>query len=292
MRAAIALIAVLCCGTAFAASETPLFDYARELPFVSVVTDGSKQLERATYEIEHNPPPKEGCSQTLGANRFADMYENLGSVQASMGDNAAAIDSLTKSLACNPRVARVHSNVGSQYLKLGRVDDALAAVARARAIDAEDEAAATVSMQIAFIGERWPEAIEELRGLIARTVDVERATYWECFLWLAQRRSGLTSPEDYAAELTDEWPRPILELLRGALTEEDVLDVVEDEDNENRQRQKLSEALYYVGQARLANGDAESARLYFTATVNLKVMFFLEHHLALAELAKMRDQSP
>ncbi len=147
-------------------------------------------------------------------------------------------------------------------------------------------------MQIAFIGERWPEAIEELRGLIARTVDVERATYWECFLWLAQRRSGLTSPEDYAAELTDEWPRPILELLRGALTEEDVLDVVEDEGNENRQRQKLSEALYYVGQARLANGDAESARLYFTATVNLKVMFFLEHHLALAELAKMRDQSP
>lgn len=292
MRAAIALVAFLYCGNAFAESETPLFDYARELPFISVVSDGNKQLERALYEIEHTPPPSEGCSRTLGANRFAYLYENLGAVHASMGDSTAAIDALTKSLSCNPRAARVHSNLGSQYLKLGRVADALASVERARSIDAEDEGAATVAMELAFIQERWPDAIAELRAMISRTVDEERATYWECFLWLAQRRSGTTTPEDSATELTDEWPRPILELLRGALTEEDVLDVVEEEGDDNRQRQKLSEALYYVGQARLANGEAENARLYFTATVNLKVMFFLEHHLALAELAKVRGRSP
>jgi lipoprotein NlpI len=292
MRAAVALVAAaLWCGSAFATNETPLFDYARELPFVSLVGD-RHPLDRALYDIEHNPPPREGCSRTLGANRFASMYETLGGVQANLGDNAGAIESLTKSLACRPRVARVHARLAEQLMHLGRLDDARAEIARARAIDVEDEDTASVLMRIEFIQEHWPEAIAELRGLLARTIDSERATYWECFLWLAQRRSGVSNPEDSPAELTDDWPRPVLEFLRGALTEEDVLDVVQDEGGDRRQREMLSEALFYVGQARLANGDVENARLYFTSTVNLKVMFFIEHHLALAELTKMRAGNP
>jgi hypothetical protein len=282
----------LLAGNALAASETPLFDYARELPFISVVSDQTRVLSAALYEIEHNAPPKEGCSRKLGANRFAEMYETVGAAQAALGDSAVAIDSLTRSLACNPRVARVHASLAAQLMELRRFDEARAAALRARAIDVEDETAAIVLMQMDLVEERWSEAIAGLRELLARSVSPNRATNWEIFLWIAQRRARVPDPEDSAAELTDDWPRPALEFLRGALTENDVLDVVQDEDDDRRQREKLCEALYYVGQARLSNGDIENARLYFTATVNLKVMYFIEHHLALAELEKMRVQSP
>jgi tetratricopeptide (TPR) repeat protein len=292
LPAAIASLAALWSGTAFAESDTPLFDFARDLPFLSVVSDRSAQLAAARYEIEHNPPPSEDCSRRLGANRFAEMYETLGSLQASMGDTAGAFDSLTKSLECNPRMAGVHSSLAFRLIDLRRFDEARAEAERARAIDAEDATADRVLTHLDFIEERWPDAIARLRGLIAGAPSPERATYSEILLWIAQRRSGVMHPEDSTAELTDEWPRPVLEFLRGALTEEDVLDAVEGEGGEFRLREKLCEALYYVGQHRLANGDLETARLYFGATVNLKVMYFIEHRLALAELEKMRARSP
>ena len=291
-----AVVLLLLCGNAVAASEseTPLFDYARELPFVSVYTERSlsRELAQAHYAIEHNPPPKENCSRTLGANLFASMYDNLASVQATLGDSGGAIENFRKSLACNPRDPGVRAALASALMHIDRIAEARAEAERGRAIDPEDAASSSTLMQLDFIEGRWPQVIARLREMLGWTSDVERATYWECFLWLAQRRSGIREPDDSASDLTDDWPRPVLEALRGALTENDVLDVLREEGNDRRQREMLCEALYYIGQTRLANGDTENARLYFTAAVNLKVMYFIEHHLALAELTKMLAQSP
>jgi lipoprotein NlpI len=79
--------------------------------------------------------------------------------------------------------------------------------------------------------------------------------------------------------------------MKRATTEAAVLNAVKDEKNERRRREVLVEALYYVGQLRLANGETDTARRYFAAAVNLKVLYFIEHQMALAELNKMRDRS-
>ena len=89
----------------------------------------------------------------------------------------------------------------------------------------------------------------------------------------------------------EQWPAPLLGLMKGTSTESQVLEHVQDEKNERRRREVLVEALYYVGQLRLANGDTDTARRYFAAAVNQKVLYFIEHQMALAELNKMRDRS-
>ncbi|HEV7715414.1 MAG TPA: hypothetical protein VGO53_07450, partial [Steroidobacteraceae bacterium] len=136
---------------------------------------------------------------------------------------------------------------------------------------------------------RWADAVARLRTVATTEPDDERATYWQCFLWLAQRRAGTRQPE--LATRTagyDGWPTPILDALKGSVTEADVLAEVRKQPDERRRREILAEALYYMGQLRLANGDATTARRYFAATVNLKVLYFIEHHMALAEITKMR----
>jgi lipoprotein NlpI len=50
----------------------------------------------------------------------------------------------------------------------------------------------------------------------------------------------------------------------------------------------LTEALFYIGQLRLAEGQREKARRHFAAVVNLKVVYYIEYGMARAELAKMR----
>ena len=100
------------------------------------------------------------------------------------------------------------------------------------------------------------------------------------------RQPELVKRTDYP-----EWPATLLRMLKGKATEEQVLDDVKDQKNEQRRREVLVEALYYVGQLRLANGETETARRYFAAAVNLKVLYFIEHHMALAEITKMRERS-
>jgi tetratricopeptide (TPR) repeat protein len=293
LRSALLLLILLACGTALAAEEMPLFDFAQELPFVPMTNDQQlrRRLARAEHDLKQNPPPAADCARTLGANRFAGLYDTLGATWFAMGEITAAIDAFRKSIACNPRSADVHASLAAALIHAGQPAEARAEAERGRAIDPDNVEPGAILMQLDFIEERWPEAIAGLRRLIADTADSERVTYYQCFLWLTQLRSKLGTPGIVASELTEDWPRPLLDWLEGNLAEEKVVERLNDVGNDIRQREMLAEALYYIGQARLARGEAETARLYFTATVNLKVTYFIEHRMALAELAKIRASS-
>jgi lipoprotein NlpI len=179
-------------------------------------------------------------------------------------------------------------------MHVGRRAEARTALQRGLALldhSSSGTALESLIMQLDFIDERWADSVARLRAMIATETDEERATYYQCFLWLAQRRAGVAQPELAKPIKYEEWPATLLSMLRGEATEEQVLEDVKAQKNERRRREVLAEALYYVGQLRLANGDAETARRYFAATVNFKVLYFIEHHMALAELTKMRERS-
>ena len=92
------------------------------------------------------------------------------------------------------------------------------------------------------------------------------------------------------------WPQPLLLYMRGEYTEAELIDPInEGDDDDNTQPntstdERLCEALFYVGEAYWARGQPEVARDYFAALVNIKVLYFLEHGLALAEIAKLRSK--
>lgn len=274
--------------------ETPLFDYANSQPTVTRPIDTTFTKEITAVEAEftrHPPPPDAECAHTLGASRFARMYDDVGVFQSNIGDYDAAIISFQKALACTPRVANLYAELASEFLHKGRLAEARATLAKGTAIDAESAALDSVIMQLDFIEERWAESVSRLRAMIAQTDD-ERATYYLCFLWLAQRRAGVKQPDLVTrTNEYDEWPAPILETLNGSRTEQELLEAVLEEKNEIRRRQLLVEALFYIGQRRLADGEALTARRYFATVVNQKVLQFIEHHLALAELVKMQQNS-
>jgi lipoprotein NlpI len=294
-RKLIASVFALCSSIALAddGGETPLFDYATSLPVVTQPFNEALNKQIATFTAEmarHPPPPDAECAQTLGATRFARMYDDLGAAHSNAGDSEEAITAFEKALACTPRAAGIHAELAAALLNAGRIAEAREAATHGASIDNENAALDSVLMQLDFIEEHWADAVARLRAMIAQQKDDERATYYLCFLWLAQRRAGIEHPELVEHSFDKrEWPAPILSTLKGELSEEELLEKVREEKNEVRRREILVEALYYVGQMRLANGERETARGYFAAVVNQKVLYFIEHPLALAELRKMRD---
>jgi len=86
-------------------------------------------------------------------------------------------------------------------------------------------------------------------------------------------------------------PDPILDLFKGEITEAALVKGIRDEATGDEQREQVIEALYYVGELRLAEGDVETARRHFASVVNLRVLNFVEFGMARAELARMRERA-
>ena len=111
--------------------------------------------------------------------------------------------------------------------------------------------------------------------------------------WLAQRRGGVAKPATVTRTPGEGWPQPLLLYMRGKYTEAELLKPIKSGDEDSNTQpdtntdERLCEALYYVGEEYWARGHPDVAREYFAAVVNIKIVAFIEHGMALAEITKL-----
>ena len=278
---------------ASAADPTPLLTYASTHHYPPVLQPTTaatlqKQIDRINFDLAKDPPPVTGCAQTLGAKRFATLYDDLAQAYSNMAEHVEAVDTYAKAIDCNPRADFLHAELAASLLDLGHYADARAETQRQLHLGRANFTLYTLLTQLDFIDEHWQDAIANARIAATMAPNDEQATYWQCFLWLAQLQAGAKDPTLAKRRIAEGWPAPILESLQGKITEHELAEAVGEERDQPRQRDILSEALFYTGQQRLATNRKDEAVKYFTATVNLKVLYFVEHQLATAQLRKLR----
>lgn len=285
-------------GAAGVASH-PLLDFAREREQSREHSDRSvasrSDLKEAQHALEQgHVPPEAECARSLGAQRYADLYTTLAATKASLGDLAGAAAAYRSAHACRPRDANILAALGGVLFDARDYRGARAEVDSALAINSRSVTTNRLAANIAFVDERWADAVASFRYVASSDPDRVQAGYGQLMLWLAQARAGMPKPEYVTRAPGDGWPQPLLLYMVGEYTEAElVARVKEGDDDSNTQPntstdERLCEALFYVGEAYWARGDRETARNYFTALVNLRVLYFLEHGLALAEIAKLR----
>jgi lipoprotein NlpI len=272
---------------------TPLLTYAASHHFPPAYAPSAqyamnKRLRQITFDLSKDPPPETNCAQTLGAKRFATLFDDLGSVYSSLGDDAKAAEAYAKAIACTPRAEFLHAQLAAALLDMGRYKDARVETQRQLSLGRANFSVYTLITQLDLIEDRWLEAVTDARLAATEAPDDEQAIYWQCFLWIAQKRVGTQTPVLVNRRIPETWPTPILESLQGKLTEAELVDAVTSERDEHRQREILTEALFYTGEKQLAEKHVDEAAKYFTATTRLDVPYFIEHHLAVAELEKLR----
>jgi lipoprotein NlpI len=275
------------------ASETPLLDYALTLSYATMPYEERyrESLEQARHALDRTPPPRgKSCAESLGAPRFASMYGALGEALAGLGRHDEALEAYERAIECSPREAPLHASRAAQLFYLGREDEACAALKRGLAIAPMGYRLNNLIAQLDFLDGRWQRAHSRFARIAQLTRDPDQAAYWAILAWLAQRHDGQLEPK-LPIELTGwDWPRPILSALRGATDEQELVSLIEAADDELLRREMLCEALFYMGHGRLLAGEADTARRYFAAAVNLKVLYFIEHHLARATLARLGEE--
>jgi tetratricopeptide (TPR) repeat protein len=278
--------------------EYPLLDLASELekerkPVMRTAPDAPqlKQAEHALQQI--NPPDDAHCARSIGAEAFADAHATLARARAAVGDYAGAAESYRHAHACRPREEWLLRNLAEVLFDARDFAGARAAANQALAIEPREVFSHRIIGNLEFIAENWAEAVSRYRYVAASDPDRDRAGYGQLMYWLAQKRAGVPEPAFVARRPGTAWPQPLIAYLRGEYTEAELVMPIRDGDDDYSADlhvstdERLCEALYYVGQAHWANGDVEVARAYFAAVVNLRVTYFIEHGMALAEIAKL-----
>jgi len=277
----------------------PLLELARDLQTTRKLdlrdTPGSPELRQAEHALEQAHAPQDAeCAHSLGAARFADLHMDVGAAHVGLGDFSGAATAYRRAHSCRPRDSQILAALAGVLFDARDYSGARASINAALAIEPRSVNSNRLAGNIDFVGERWADAVARFRYVAASDPDRVQASYGQLMLWLAQMRAGVAKPEYVPRTPGEGWPQPLLQYMRGEYTEEElVIPIKEGDDGDNSQPntstdERLCEALFYVGEAYWARGQPEVARDYFAALVNIKVIYFLEHGLALAEIAKLQ----
>ena len=307
-RLAPLIIAVCALATRVATAEVagnsahPLLELARQLEAERGRNrDKNPQLARqgpsvaeATHLLEQAHAPKVGeCSGTIGATRYAGLYQALGFAREDQGDFAGASAEYRKALDCSPRDPEILTRLAAASFDARDFAGARAAIDASLALDPRSVTANRNAGNLDFVEERWADAIGRFRYVASSDEDRVRASYGQLMYWLAQRRGGIVKPELIARTPGEGWPQPLLLYLRGKYSEAELVTPIRAGDEESNNQpdtntdERLCEALYYVGEDYWARGYPAVARQYFAAVVNIKIVAFIEHGMALAEITKL-----
>jgi lipoprotein NlpI len=302
-----AALLLLCCLAAASArasdyppGQHPLLDLARELetsrePGVQPDYE-APDLRSAEHALSQAHAPADAdCARGLGASVFAELHSEVAAARNAQGDFTGAAQSYRHALACTPRSSRTLHNLAEALFNARDLAGAAEYAGRALEISPRAVYITVLAGNIDFVTGHWADAMSRYRYAASSEPDRTRAAYWQLMYWLTQARAGVAKPEFVARRHADGWPKPLLLYLEDQYTEAELVGAVREGETEYAnvgRDDRLCEALFYVGEAHLARGDAGLARDYFAATVNIRMIRFNEHGLAMAEIARLRAAAP
>jgi lipoprotein NlpI len=301
-RATAALLALWLASPAISLAEVdrhPLLELARERAnepdkAVRGAADGSAVRE-AQHALEQAQVPADAdCAAAIGAARFAALHGEFATSSADAGDLAAAAEGYRHAHACRPHDPNILAALAGVLFDARDLRGARDAIEASLAIDPRSVSSNRIAANLDFVEEHWADAIARFRYVASSDDNRRQAGYGQLMYWLAQLRGGIAKPEFVTRTPAEQWPQPLLLYMRGEYTEAELLGPINAGDRDDNiipntsTDERLCEALFYVGEEHSARGQPDVARDYFAALVNIKVLYFLEHGLALAEIAKLR----
>ncbi len=187
---------------------------------------------------------------------------NRGVVRAEHGRFAEAIADFDHALAAHPELAYAWLERGAARLSLGDGAGAERDWAEAGKRDPQLVWVEWYRATGAFVAGRYADAAAGFDRVAAAEPGFAPAPLWRT---IAHGRAG--TPIAAAAAGT-EWPAPVLDFARGAITAERLL-AIAGEDRASGDRRRIGEALFFLGQLALIAGRDGAAVGYFRRALEI-----------------------
>lgn len=203
------------------------------------------------------------------------------------GDLKKALASTDRAIALDPDVAWYHGARGVALDRLGDHHSALTAYGEAIRIDPKDYRGYKLRSVNAILRGGFAEAINDISAWSARRPD---DLFAPLLHYVVRLKTGV--PEAEAAKALallperTEWPWPVIDLMLGRASVEAVLAAARSFEPYLAQGRE-GEVYFYLGEQRLAQGDAAAAGELLRKAVAMNAFDYYEYWMAKAELARL-----
>jgi tetratricopeptide (TPR) repeat protein len=284
-------------ASANAAPHTPssatqaLLDYAQSVAVTGLPDENSARdnLRALRRELDEATPPATDCARALGARRYAALYRDMALASETLGDFRGASQLLLRALDCAPRDAGLLGAYAADLLALRQFAPSRAVLLRALDIDRSSFVLRSILLRLEFHEQHWSAVMELANQLLAEDDDDSHWVYWQLLGQVAALRGALAPPVLPKRKMGEDWPVPLWRAINGQLPPAHLRQDFELAADERERRQKICEAMFYLGEVALARGDSIAARRHFAMATRMKILDYIEHDLALGELARLRS---
>lgn len=218
---------------------------------------------------------------------YAVAFHNRGDAYYDKGAYDRAIQDYDQAIRLNSNDAHSFAMRGIAYARREEYDRAIQDYDQAIRLNSNDAWALRNRAYARFYQGRFATAVPDL----AKAVQLEPADlYGAIWLFLARTRAGQSGRDELKSKTTKNdmraWPGPVVSLYLGTVTPQAVLDAAVDQEPQ-KQREKLCEAYFYVGQHHLIRGRRDEAIRMFRAAIDTGVTTCIPYVGAKAELKRM-----
>ncbi len=217
-------------------------------------------------------------------------WASRGIALRALGRGEQAVSDFTQALEVGtPDDAEVYNLRGLAYKDLGQYDLAVADHTNALTIRPVWAFATRNRARALFFMGRYRDSATDFEAAF----DIEKDPYTSLWRFMAMTRSnqsdlGLRNLRTETRRLRqDAWPAPIVNMFLGELTPNELVQLARDPQDPQRAAGLATEAMFYIGQMFLMQGDAKQASAFFERTIELGVTTFVEYDGARIELERM-----
>jgi tetratricopeptide (TPR) repeat protein len=217
------------------------------------------------------------------------IYVDRAMVWMALKDEAGAIADYTAAVEIDPKDAKLFNTRGDSYFTMGQIEKAVAdyATASRLAPTYPDPFTSRGRIELFHINRPAAAAADLATGVRLDPKDIY-ATIW---LHIARSRAGTPDRDELAANAArlgpGDWPYPLLELFLGGMTPEAVRKAAADAENEDKRREQICEADFYLGVFSLEKKARDEARKLIASAAENCPPSMLEKPAAKAELARL-----
>jgi len=230
----------------------------------------------------------------LSGEDLAEAHCSRAEALADLGTPADGQKDAERAVQLAPQFGRARQCRGNLYFNQGEFAKAELDFSKALALGANPFETFYRRGHARYYQGRTAEAAEDFAKAAAAT-DSSRRVYADLWrIWSLQRLGQVVPPDldrQARAEPQGEWPRPALAMLVGALSPEQMLAEVEKKTGDEREL-NMTEALFYLGQQRLNQGQPTLARTAFEQVRQKGITMYIEHVAAGFELSAKTMPAP
>jgi lipoprotein NlpI len=267
----------------FAKGNNPssLIQFASGKNYLTNWNGKESEMEILSYLTDIN-----NCDKKLSDEEIAESAREIGFNYSILGNHLLGTYYFNYAVQLVPNNADYRLDLALELWSIGKTDMAKKEFDNAYKLDSTKSDLLKMYGHFYFCQNQFPKAVEFYTKSLKYNDGEYNSNYQYIMRYIAELHIDKNKRQTKIVSESREWPYQIVQYINGEMDESGLTEYIKNQKDENGIREKLCEALYYLGSYKIATGDTLNGELMIDQCLNTRLPAFVEYTMALSHVAE------